>query len=38
MVLDGGSEIILENCPDDKHIICRAINDITFKFLIILMY
>ena len=28
-VLDGGDEIILDNWPDDKHIICNINNDIT---------
>ena len=30
-VLDGGNEIILENWPNDKHIICNINNDILFK-------
>ena len=30
-VLDGGKEIILANCPDDKHIICNVNNDIRVK-------
>ena len=30
MVLDGGSEIILANWPDDKH-ICNVNNDILVK-------
>ena len=27
-VLDGGNEIILANCPNDKHILCNINNDI----------
>ena len=30
-VLDRGNEIILENWPDDKHIICNVNNDIPIK-------
>ena len=30
-VLDGGEEIILANCPNDKHIICNVNNDIPVK-------
>ena len=30
-VPDGGNEIILVNCPDDKHIICNVNNDIPVK-------
>ena len=30
-VLDEGNEIILENWPDDKHIICSVNNDIPVK-------
>ena len=30
-VLDGGNEIILENWPNDKHIICNINNDIPVK-------
>ena len=30
-VLDGGNEIILENWPNDKHIICNINNDIPIK-------
>ena len=30
-VLDGGKEIILENWPNDKHIICNINNDISIK-------
>ena len=30
-VLDGGNEIILANCPNDKHIICNINNDIPIK-------
>ena len=30
-VLDGGSEIILANWPNDKHIICTTNNDIPVK-------
>ena len=30
-VLDGGSEIILANWPNDKHIICNINNDIPIK-------
>ena len=30
-VLDGGNEIILVNCPDDKHIICTVNNDIPIE-------
>ena len=29
--LDGGDEIILANCPNDKHIICNINNDIPVK-------
>ena len=32
-VLDGGNEIILENWPNDKHIICTTNNDISIKIL-----
>ena len=32
-VLDGGNEIILANCPSDKHIICTTNNDIPVKIL-----
>ena len=31
MVLDGGHEIILANCPDDTHVICNINNDIPVK-------
>ena len=30
-VLDGGNEIILDNWPNDKHIICTSHNDIPVK-------
>ena len=30
-VLDGGNEIILENWPNDKHIICSINNDIPVR-------
>ena len=30
-VLDGGNEIILENWPNDKHIICNINSDIPIK-------
>ena len=30
-VLDGGDEIVLANWPNDKHIICNVINDISVK-------
>ena len=30
-VLDGGDEIILDNWPNDKHIICNINNDIPVK-------
>ena len=30
-VLDGGNEIILANCPNDKHIICTINNDILIE-------
>ena len=30
-VLDRGNEIILANCPDDKHIICSINNDVPIK-------
>ena len=30
-VLDGGDEIILDNWPNDKHIICYTNNDIPVK-------
>ena len=30
-VLDGGDEIILANCPNDKHVICNINNDIPLK-------
>ena len=30
-VLDGGDEIILANCPNDKHLICNINNDIPVK-------
>ena len=30
-VLDGGDEIVLENWPNDKHIICNVNNDIPVK-------
>ena len=30
-VLDGGDEIILANCPSDKHIICIINNNIPVK-------
>ena len=30
-VLDGGNEIILDNWPNDKHIICNINNDIPVK-------
>ena len=30
-VLDGRSEIILANRPNDKHIVCNVNNDITVK-------
>ena len=30
-VLDGGDEIVLENWPNDKHIICNINNDIPVK-------
>ena len=30
-VLDGGDEIVLANCPNDKHIICNVNNDIPVK-------
>ena len=30
-VLDGGNEIILANCPNDKHIICNINNEIPIK-------
>ena len=32
-VLDGGSEIILANWPNNKHIICNINNDILIKIL-----
>ena len=32
-VLDGGSEIILANWPNNKHIICTTNNDIPVKIL-----
>ena len=31
VVFDGGNEIILTNCPDDKHIICTINNNILIK-------
>ena len=31
MVLDGGSEIIFANWPNNKHIICNINNDIPIK-------
>ena len=31
IVLDGGNEIILANCPNDKHIICSINNDIPIR-------
>ena len=31
MALDGENEIILTNCPNDKHIICNINNDIPIK-------
>ena len=30
-MLDGGDEIVLENWPNDKHIICNINNDIPVK-------
>ena len=30
-VLDRGDEIILENWPNDKHILCNISNDIPIK-------
>ena len=30
-ILDGGDEIVLENWPNDKHIICNVNNDIPVK-------
>ena len=30
-VLDGGNEIILANCPNDKHIICTINNGILIE-------
>ena len=30
-VLDGGNKIILENWPNDKHIICNINNDLLIK-------
>ena len=30
-VLDGGDEIVLANCPNDKHIICNVNNDFPVK-------
>ena len=30
-VLDGGNEIILANCQNDKHIICSVNNDILVR-------
>ena len=30
-MLDGGNEIILENWPNDKHIICTINNDLPIK-------
>ena len=30
-ILDGGDEIVLANCPNDKHIICNVNNDIPVK-------
>ena len=30
-MLDGGSDIILVNWPDDKNIICNINNDIPIK-------
>ena len=30
-ILDGGNEIILANCPDDKHIICTINHDILIQ-------
>ena len=30
-VLDGGNEIVLENWPNDKHIICNVNTDIPVK-------
>ena len=30
-MLDGGDEIVLANCPNDKHIICNVNNDIPVK-------
>ena len=32
-VLDGRNEIILENWPDEKHIVCNVNNDIPVKIL-----
>ena len=32
-VLDGSNEIILDNWPNDKHIICTTNNDIPIKIL-----
>ena len=29
--MDGGNEIVLANCPNDKHIICNVNNDIPVK-------
>ena len=34
IVLDGGNEIILANCPNDKHIICTINNDIPMILLL----
>ena len=31
IVLDGGDETVLANCPSDKHIICNINNDIPGK-------
>ena len=31
MVLDGGDEIVLANCPNDKNIICNINNDIPVR-------
>ena len=30
-VLDGGDEIVLANCPNNKHLICNINNDIPIK-------
>ena len=37
-VLDGGSEIILANWPNDKHIYALLVITILSKFQVILMF